>query len=432
MRLLKSFCLIVLLSSAVFAQSKVMDKIKGFFPTVTESAGLANAVNVYMKISDWVRATSAVVRNMRGAVNDVRRAKSAVEDIISTAQAMKNFDLYNMDSWALTVDNAKLIVGLHTGSVLRSLGNFDQHAVGGVLDFMGSAGKIRDFDIRDEKNARRRLISREFSPSDDEAFIDGFFEEMQGENGRERRIELLRQAIRELSLEKAIVEAKAKDAPTPETKRVLYDAVRQIDVRINRIEKKILIQDGIRDGIIFAMRSDTIISDAKELMSLNLIEVERIHAMTRTINEHAAGIMNDIYRLAQNKISTPQKDTFDDPGAQNLSADNFSRITDGRGNSIFGDHPNQAPTPSQRNEAQAYRFGEMDKAEVNTQDIIQTRNQINLILLRQETILRNIDAMKANTLAYLLIIDGHKRSASLARYDAMRVHARRYQEHFPR
>jgi hypothetical protein len=424
MRKIKILFLFIFMFSTIFA-SEAMNRIQGFMPTVTESAGLANAVNVYMKIADWVRATNAVVRNMRGAVNDIRRARQAVEDIISTAQAMRNFSFYDMDTWAMTVDNSKLIVGLHTNTILRSMGNFELHAIGGVRDFMNAHDSIMGFDIRDEQNRRRRLITQTLSPSSDESYISGIFDEIRD---RDHRIQLLEQTRLNLLNEARSVNQQVQSLPQiSEERRQLEAELRQLNRRISRIDGKIRVQRAFADSTIFAIRADTIIADAKDVMSQNLMEVERIHSMTRLFYEHAAEMINTLERLARNNISAEAS------GRTSISAsesDNFSRVQDSQGNSIFGDHPNQAPTPNREQATSAIprAFGAMDRAEVNTQDVIQARNQINLILLRQEQILRNIDVMKANAFAYLMIIDGHNRSADLMLYDAMTVFAHRHRD----
>ena len=76
---LRNICFVILFCITSIFASQAMDKIKRFLPTVTESAGLANAINVYMKVSDWVRATNAVVSGMRGAVQDIRNAKTPID-----------------------------------------------------------------------------------------------------------------------------------------------------------------------------------------------------------------------------------------------------------------------------------------------------------------------------------------------------------------
>jgi hypothetical protein len=70
----------------------------------------------------------------------------------------------------------------------------------------------------------------------------------------------------------------------------------------------------------------------------------------------------------------------------------------------------------------------MDKKDVNTQDIVQLRCQVNLYLLKQERILRDIEAMKANAFAYIMIVDGNNRSANLAAFDALKLYSTYYKD----
>jgi hypothetical protein len=419
---LKNLILVLFLYSMLLA-SETIDRVKGFLPTVTESATLANMVNVYMKISDWVRATNAVVKGMRSAIDDVRSAKYAVEDIIATAQAMKEFNLYDMDSWATTVWNAKMIVGPYTTIILNEMGDFSAHAIGGVNDYIGELDNVSNFDIRDKKNAKRRLISREFSPEDDESYLEGMFSQIKSEDNK---YALLEQQKANLEVQREEVKVAIDRMYLSSQKEILQDSLKHIDRRINRIEKKIIIQKSIADGLSYTVKLDTIVSDAKELMSGNMIQTEIIFGMLGQLDEQAAELMNDIRRLAEDKISGSAKGG-DVKAYAEMTGDIFS-VKDKNENSIYGEHPNQAPKPQSSGKSTPYSFGEMDKAEVNTQDVIQTRNQINLILLRQEKYLRDIEAMKANSMAYLMLIDGSNRSKKLAAKDAVKLYSRYHSE----
>jgi hypothetical protein len=376
-----------------------------------------------MKIADWVRATNGVVKNMRSAIQDIRNAKASVEDIISVAKSMKDFNLYDMDSWAVTVDNAKLIAGHHTNEVLRHIGNFESHAIRGVTDYISALEDIENFDIREEKNKKRRLIIREFSPESDESYLDAVLDDMKTENDKYK---LLEAAKTKLIMQKDNIERLLSSTYYMPEREALEDSVRHINYRIRRIEKKIIIRKNIAEGKDYVMKSDTIISDAKELMAVNMTEAEMIYSLIYKFDEQAAEIVDNISRLANNNVPGKAKNNVL-PSPVDITSSDFARAQKDGAN-IYGDHPNQAPVPEASGQSNDYGFGEMDKKDVNTQDIIQTRNQINLILLRQEKFLLDINAMKANSMAYMILIDGYNRSAKLARYDALKVHSINFAE----
>ena len=423
-KMIKNICCILISCSLLFAQqSETMGRIAGFMPTVTESAGLASAVNVYMKIADWVRATNTVVRSMRGAVQDIRNAKRAVESIITTAKEMRNISLYCMDTWATTVDNAKMIVGPHTSSILRSMGAFEMHAVGGVRDYMKALNELSEFEIREEKNKRRRLINREFSPQDDLSHLADVFANLREGEERIRQIDI---EIALLEIERDEIQAKLSRSNLPEERRQLNEELRLTNRRITRLERKKVIQRNIADGVTHTVRTDSIVIDAREIMAANLMEVERIFFMVRRFEEQAKDLMTDISRLTNNNAPSRPRQSHSSVAMNEPVGIESLKREDGR--SIFGNCPNQAPIPVQSTNSQSYRFGNKDRAEVNTHDIIQLRNQINLVLLRQEMHLRDIAAMKTNSLAYILLIDGSNRGSNLAAYDALKVFSHRLSE----
>jgi len=411
----------VVIMVSFLSASETMNRIKGFLPTVTEGSTLANVINVYMKIGDWVRATNAVVKGMRNAINDVRRAKQSVEDIITTAKAMKDFNFYDMDSWAVTVNNAILIVGPYTSTILNSMGNFKTHTVDGVNDYIGALENINEFDIRDEKNRRRRIVTRAFAPQSDEAYIGDVVSD-------EDKYALLEEQKRFLETERLLVRTRLDGAVSSSDSSKLLDTLSYIDSRIHRIDKKLIIRSGITLGLIHASQTDTIVSDINSLLASNMVQIDIIHQMVSQFSEQGGDLMNDVRRLAEDKITGSGKDM--DVSDYVSTTQGIFGVKNNQGNSIYGDHPNQAPVPQSSGSSAQYSFGEMDKAEVNTQDIIQTRNQINLILLRQEKYLRDIEAMKTNTLAYLLLIDGKNKSGKLAAVDANKFHAIRYERYF--
>jgi len=403
-------------------KSNAMEKIKSFLPTVTESAGLANAVNVYLKMSDWVRAVSAVIRSMKGAVQDIRNAKSAVEDIIQTAQSMKNFRFNNMDTWATTVANARLIVGPQTSAVLRQFGCFEAHSVGGVKDFIGDIEKIQGFDITDPKNSKRRLISQKFSPDDNASYLQSVIDTMQNASDRIKRFQAVRA---ELVMDSQEVAQKLSDSRLSNEHRTWSDSLLHIERRIRRIDKKIVIQENIREGRDFTTKMDTIISDCKELMAANMKRTDEIYVAVLKFEDGAADMIAAVDRVQGNKIGgmpkSPVSFLADNDTAKSRSSDIAKNVYDNT-------DPDKVPKPKESKKFGDDNFGAMDKKDVSTQDIVQLRGQINLYLLKQERILRDIDAMKANTLAYMMIVDGSNRSSNLAAYDALKVYARYYKE----
>jgi hypothetical protein len=443
----KSLLLMILLFYGVVfsAESNAMSKVKKFLPTVTESATLANAVNVYIKISDWIRATNKVISGMRNSIQDVRNAKHAVEEIIQTAKEMKSFSIYDMDTWAMVVFNSKVIVGPLTDRTLRGMGNFEVHSVGGIKGYISDLSKISEFDIRDIKNEKRRLIVREFSPESDESYLDELLDELYDDENdyseervQKKKRENLQKQKSKLEFNKEQVQIDLSHSYYPEEIQMNKDSLAAIERRIKQIEKKLLIHQNMEDGIFsYASRADTIIHDAKELMSVNLVETEVIYSMIYELDEQAAALMENIDRLVKNKISSMPKAKTENYNSESitLTETDFNRAqkvnSGGDSKQIYGDHPDQAPYPKLDPTAKSnkdYSFGAMDKAEINTQDIIQLRCQINLVLLKQEKLLRDIEAMKANTFAYIMIIDGFNRNENLVIYDALKTYATYYKK----
>lgn len=397
------FCLVFPLSSA---ESKILKKLGKFMPTVTESATLANMTNAYMKVADWVRATNKVVGNIRSAVADISATKDAVESIVNTARQMKEFDLYDMDSWASTVGNIHYIAGSQVSRVLHHVGMFEIHAIDGVMQYREDLDSISAFDIRDAQQGRRRILSTVMTPGSYSTVFRG--------SGKTRK-EVMESEITNLENKKSAIIEKSTNATKFERRR-LVDSLAIIERDIARLDRKIIILDGY--SLRPPSKMDSIMYDAQELMAVNLVEAEVMYDMVTDFTEYAAEIGASIDRIKNNDVPS---------GKKSGSTPNEDYSEDLKDIEYYGDHPNQAPIPERSEDSAGdEEFGDMDKKDANTQDIISVRNAANLALLKQERILRDIEAMKANTLAYYLIVDGYKRSDKVAIVDALKFNSMKW------
>jgi hypothetical protein len=428
-QLKKILVILLLLTAQTFSESKAGGVIAKFMPTVTETATLANVVNVFLKVADWVSATSKVVGNVKSSVNDIRNAKNAIEDIVQTAKSMKDFNLYDMDSWAATVDKMQYIAGPKTSEFLTSLAFFEVHAIDGIADYIEANRDIQNFNIRDEANKHRRLIRENFAPDEEP---ESFFDEIMTTADMVKILESDNNNFSNMiiSMENRL----ENDFISPEKKRELQDSVSIMKRKIGRNNRKIAIKKHSLSGD-KKNPADSIFSDAQEMMAYNLVEAKTIYSMVQHFANYTAELHTAMERIKKNQLPSGQN-SYLEYIEEDYSEALKTGVRDETNNrNIYGDKennadfPNQAPTPKKSEKsADDYSFGDYDKKEVTTQDVLSLRNAINYTLLRQERLLADIEGMKGNTFAYLLIIDGYNRSSELAQIDALKFHATKAQQ----
>lgn len=388
-------------------KSEILGKVGKFMPTVTESATLGNMVNVYMKISDWVRATNTVVKSMRSSVNDIRLAKETIEGIVTTVQSMKEFSLYDMDSWANTVDKMEYVVGTQTNKVAYHLGMFEMHTLGASVNYFDRLKAISQYDIRENQQIKRANIQRAFGPgghSNTSLMILGVTEP-----------EYLDNEIKKLEDIKLNL-ARRINSSSFTSKRILEDSLIMVDADIVRYKRKRRILK--LNGKAPTTKIDSIMMDAQEMMAVNLTEVDVIQSMTQKIGEYSIELLGGLDRIRNNNLPTSPNSMYSENDGDDMSTD-FQQIEN------YGDHPNQAPTPELSEDGKSGTFAttEMSKKSVTTQDVISIRNAANFTLLKQERLLRDIEAMKTNTLAYIVLIEGWKRNKHEYARDVEKFHA---------
>jgi len=396
--------------------------VGNFLPTVMESATLANIVNVFMKVSDWMTATGKVVSSVKQSVNYIKDAKDAVENIVQTAKSVKTMDFYNTDSWAEMIANANIISNNpYQNNILNSLGMFEIYAMDGISGFTDSYLDMKNLKIEEIVNNNRQIIKEIFTPNDEPA---NFLEDIT--TGGKTPKESYSESIYNLSkIQNNLAKQLSNPTLSYDEKRKLQESFSQVNKKMLRIRQKITIMKE-QPTPTNPSHSDSIFIDVEQMMVQNLIQTKAIYTMVNEFSDYTAEMRYALERLKNNQISSIPKGDRDLISDYSQYAKDMSEIEDeDNDRKTYGDKPNQAPIPEfdEEKSSKDYSFGDMDKAETNTQDIISLRNAINYTLLKQERMLRDIEAMKTNSMAYLLIIDGIGKSEELAHLDILKINS---------
>lgn len=382
----KSFLLLTLIfilqGSIQARESKIMKYLGNFIPSLSEIGILTNCVNVYDKVSQFVRVTNKMVRSVKQAKSDWERVKYNIEEIYEDIRYLKNIDPYDMDTWQAGLSNFSFSLRSHSNGAVSAFEMFEAHTLDAGMNYAKNVSSITDYtkEIESKKSIITSIYthpSYSFQIAQSAEVIKAY---------RRNTLSQLRalQSADILIMENSI---------DPQERQTAQDHLDAVTKTIENIESSI-------SKAVQMEKPDSIIEQTSNLIAINLTEIkicnERIQEMINSSSNLVAGY----YRLL----------------GQNLNSQisgNSSSLPDIPINPLQFDasDPDKVSIPK-KPEVGIENQNETSRKEISNHDILNLNNAASLLSLKQECLKRDILAMKANTMAFIVTMEANRRNIS--------------------
>jgi hypothetical protein len=166
-------------------------------------------------------------------------------------------------------------------------------------------------------------------------------------------------------------------------------------IRLKSLQDNVQRIDSTYQSDIHMTKLDTILSESSDMIAANLTEIQLATQKINDMEDNALSLVDSYDKLKGGNISTNAKSTIT---KANVDIDlNKYDATD----------PDKVPVPP---EPEKSTPKSIQKKEVSNEDVQNMQNGISLLILKQESLMRDIEVMKANTMAFILSLEAYKQN----------------------
>ena len=289
MKNLFRICLVLCLYPATpFAyESKILSKVGQYMPNLTEIGFVTNVINLYVQMSQYVRSTNTMVRNIENAKQQWEYTGEQLEQLYANVEAMKNFSVYDMDTWSATLENANNLILVDVNDLRQSFNMMEFYTLDAAVTYSQSLSSASEYD--DRTRANRKVVSKYFIGNEYQSSLEQF--QLLSTGYRNNTLELMRSRLQE---ERAALGL----AKTPMEKTSIKLRITALTTSIGFLETHIVTSPTATAKI------DSILSLASDLISVNLTEIEYSVQRLKTIESSTAQLRDSHLELAL--TSNPQ------------------------------------------------------------------------------------------------------------------------------
>jgi phage terminase Nu1 subunit (DNA packaging protein) len=373
---------LALAAPAPAGESKILSTAAKYLPNLTEVAYITNIVNVYVQMSQYVRSTNHLIRNIEEAKTQWTRTGQQLEDLYEDVQALKNINLYDMDSWAQTLENANNIVLIDIAEIRHSFDMTEYYSLDASVEYLDAISDANHYDIRTAKN--RETVEGNFVMADYRKAVEEF--RLAAAGYRLNTLQVLRARLQE-------EQANLGNAGDPGQQINTAMRILNLTKQVSKIESQMRSVPGS------ITKLDSIVDLASDLISVNLTEMQYASQRLQSYEKAAAALRESYQRLANGEIQAKAK-TKTAPTPEVPFELNKYSATD----------PNNVPVPKTPDPV---AISPTRIKAVSEQDILALQNQIDFTALVQESLLRDIQMMKGNTMAFILALEAYKQDMAV-------------------
>jgi len=339
-------------------------------PKITEVGYLSGIVNIYIKCSQLVRSTNTMLQKFRATKDAIVNAKNQMLYMYRTVKRFKDVKYYDMDTWEDMLDDTQILLQYEVPELVYLFKQVDYYTVGNVEQYSEDIHNIGEYDIRLEQN--RKNVQH--------LFLDSEY--------RNAAVDVERQIVTSqiMVLQQEIMAI--QDKAMSEERELTQDEKNTISLKedeLHQQEQKLATNDFSFKG----SKIDSLMKECNDIISINMTEIQRLYSVLESFETEKNNLKEAFDRLVSGVITTQKKES-DVVTTIDISSPLYNDID-----------PDLVPQPGVPENLPTDQTG---KKEVSHEDILNFQNAINFLLLKQESILRDIDAMKVNTLSLLLAI----------------------------
>jgi hypothetical protein len=376
----RSIALVVVMSVAIgeARESKIMSYIGNFVPSFTEIGMVTNVVNVYEKVSQFVRTTNRLVHSVERAKSDWERMTANVCEIYEDIRYLKKIDPYDMDSWQNGIDSYRFSLYYGKENAIDAFECLNDHTLGASERYVKSLRTIEDYDYtleRKRKQAQAIYLNSRYQSELAAA----------GEAIRRYRKNTIQQ-LRSLQAADAIIIQTSRDMTEVAAARERFD----------RLEQEIQSLEQSASQSVQRQKQDSIIDEAGNIIAVNLTEIKAAMERIEEMEKVSANLVTAFYRLTGGSMNS--QSSVNEPRLPDipLNTENFN-----------ASDPDKVPAPGKPSIPTEQENN--GKKKISNHDILSLGNAAQLLGLKQDALKRDVLAMKVNTMAFIVSMEALKR-----------------------
>ncbi len=377
-RIISMLLILVIVTGSFSLESKILNKISKYMPDFTEVGLLANVMNIYVQVSGFVRSTNKMVHNIKQAKREWETLTVLVEDLYHDLGDLKDINPYNMDTWAYTLDRANDMLNVSLGSdILYHWGYSEWYLEQGALGYLGELSDLKDYDVRAKRN--RDVVVHYYQANqygkekqEFQALLKTF---------SNSTIDIYRKRISEL-------QEKVRKAKT-ESERAFHEAY--LNKNIETLKE---LESSSAAAFLSDSKEDSLISFSTDLITANLTEIQNTNSILKNMASSASELVAAFHKIKSGNINTLPKAKVPIRKTFMMDVSEYD-----------ANDPDKVKAPEAPKEIKAQKTRKKD---VSEQDILALQNAADYLSLRQEALIRDINSMRAMTMAFMVAFEGFK------------------------
>lgn len=363
------------------AESSMLKSIGKYVPSLTEVGYLANLANLYVQVSQYVRSTNHLIRSVKSAKKQYSQVKSEINKLMGQLENLKHIDPYNMNTWASTLRHANHIVSGQTRNIINAFNLMEYYAVDQTMIYGDRLGVIAEYDIRNRHN--RLIVSEYFAFS---SWRQNLEELQLASTGYGSNYLMLKRS--------QIAEYQKLCEVDPDNCEVYGEAIKKAEEDMERVENI------IRSAAVETNSMDLVIQEIHSLVGENLTQIQVMSQQVIQMEKSANNLVAAYYKLKGGELNTVSTEN-DMPIAEfSMALDEYNST----------DPDNVAPPGTPEIISKIVKYP--GKKEASEHDILNLQNAAQYLALKQESLLRDIESLKANTAVFLVLLEGKRQQLS--------------------
>lgn len=337
--------------------SKLAKGLSDYLPNFAEMNLVITISNTYMQASGFVRAINGAVSSMNNAVDALKFSKQTAEQLWGDVQKLKDLNIYDMDSWANTIDHVQynIISGdmRDLNSLLLGPEGVGWSLLDGTLGGVVNAQNALTYDARDA-NLKKAFNAYYYNQD---------WADYLAQDGVKSQTQVIKDKMAErdaISQEKASMDEFV--CPSYYTKETCDRIMQQVGGYTQYLETQMDNIDNDIDGITGHVAVSSLRKD-EGYMQLDYLEtvLKRIQFSSadyakayENINNTSSQIARRVQKMLTGRITTPERDpqpkpasAAKAPNAAELCADpaNQQKNAKGEMECIYSDDDNNKMKP---------------------------------------------------------------------------------------
>jgi hypothetical protein len=370
-----SSLIIIIIFGTYGAQSKILGAIGKFMPSVTELGFVGNAINIYFQAGQLVRSTAKLVESFMMVKQSLTTMKNRAEAIYDKIHNM-SIDPYNMDTWAQATNDLLTINRYDRADLIDDFNMFEYYTVGATERYLNDMEKVGDIG---KISPQENIINR--AKTMNKYFV--------GNMSAYKSFGTVHKDYKN----KTLIDLKTRHA---QLAALCTGGDDFSCIEADKIQKDIAIleENTNTSGL---SQEEQIINQASVIIAENMARMEYILKQVSSLDERANDLRISWERLCRGKVNVTPRKVIEDEIRHIDQAHLYTAA------SYDISDPDKVPDPQDVVQEEISASSSNNGAtlrDANQEDILALQNAIGYIELRELVLLRDLEIMKCQTMAY--------------------------------